>query len=63
MYFNGIGVSKNDKEAVKWYKKAVEQGHVKAQINLALIYNKDEAKAMGREGFGFISMDDFLKRK
>jgi len=39
MYYNGEGVSQNDKEAVKWYLKAAEQGHAKAQFNLGLMYD------------------------
>jgi hypothetical protein len=26
MYANGEGVAKNDEQAVKWYRKAAEQG-------------------------------------
>ena len=34
--FNPIseGVPEDDKEAVKWYRLAAEQGHAKAQFNL-----------------------------
>ena len=38
MYANGEGVLKDDKEAVKWYRKAAEQGHAKAQYNLGVMY-------------------------
>ena len=38
MYDNGEGVLKDDKEAVKWYRKAAEQGHAKAQYNLGVMY-------------------------
>ena len=38
MYANGDGVPKNDKEAVKWYRKSAEQGHAKAQGNLGVMY-------------------------
>ncbi|MBY0345945.1 MAG: SEL1-like repeat protein [Neisseriaceae bacterium] len=31
MYYNGEGVEQNDAEAVRWYKKAAEQGHADAQ--------------------------------
>jgi TPR repeat protein len=41
-YANGIGVTKDIKEARKWLRKAAEQGEVKAQYNLALSY--DEAQ-------------------
>ena len=32
------GTSPARKEAVKWYRKAAEQGHVKAQFNLGVMY-------------------------
>lgn len=38
LYENGYGVAKNDKEAVKWYRKAAEQGDTAAQYNLGLMY-------------------------
>ena len=38
MYDNGRGVSKNDAEAVKWYKKAAEQGYADAQSDLGFMY-------------------------
>ena len=34
-YYEGIGVGKNEKEAIKWYKKAAKQGLAVAQYNLA----------------------------
>ena len=30
-YANGFGVEKDEKEEVKWYRKAAEQGNAKAQ--------------------------------
>lgn len=38
MYRHGLGVAKNDLEALKWYHKAAEQGHVKAQNSLGIMY-------------------------
>lgn len=38
MYAQGLGVQKNEKEAVGWYLKAAEQGEPDAQSNLALMY-------------------------
>ena len=38
MYDNGRGVLKDDKEAVKWWRKAAEQGDAIAQYNLGLSY-------------------------
>ena len=34
MYDNDHGVPEDDKEALKWYRLAAEQGHAKAQYNL-----------------------------
>ena len=38
MCANGIGVPKNDAEAVKWFRLAAEQGLARAQHNLGLMY-------------------------
>jgi uncharacterized protein len=42
IYYNGEGVSRDDAEAVKWYRKAAEQGHTEAQLNLVEIYSYGE---------------------
>ena len=39
MYQNGKGVTKDEAEAVKWYRKAAEQGNSFAQYNLAKAYD------------------------
>ena len=38
MYSNGNGVPKNDTKALKWFRKAAEQGHTLAQTILGAIY-------------------------
>ena len=38
VYSNGIGVPRNDAEAVKWYRLAAEQGHAVSQHNIGLMY-------------------------
>jgi TPR repeat protein len=38
MYYNGAGVPKNDAEAVKWYRRAADQGMADAQYNLGVMY-------------------------
>lgn len=38
MYYKGQGVNKDYKQAVKWFSKAAEQGHVLAQCNLGVMY-------------------------
>jgi TPR repeat protein len=40
MYTKAEGVSQAYKKAVKWYRKAAEQGPAKAQHNLAYAYRK-----------------------
>ena len=41
-YHNGIGTDKNHTEAVKWWRKAAEQGYTKAQYNLGIAYANGE---------------------
>ncbi len=38
MYADGEGVLRNDAEALRWYRKAAEQGNAAAQANLGLMY-------------------------
>ena len=38
MYEHGIGVGKDEKEAVGWYNKAAAQGYAAAQYNLGVLY-------------------------
>jgi TPR repeat protein len=51
-YAEGIGVAKNQLEAVKWFRKAAEQGNADAQYNLGCCYydgkgvEKDSAEAV-----------------
>jgi len=40
MYNNGTGVTKDYKQAFKWYTKSAEQGNATAQYNLGTMYNK-----------------------
>mgnify|MGYP003678962787 CR=1 FL=1 len=42
MYDKGQGVIQDYKQAVKWYRKAAEQGNAIAQFNLAFMYDKGE---------------------
>ena len=37
-YREGVGVPQNDKRASELYKLAADQGHFRAQFNLAIIY-------------------------
>jgi TPR repeat protein len=51
MYVKGLGVPKNDAEALNWFREAAEQGDVKGQFNLGVMYDtgrgapKDKAEA------------------
>ncbi len=38
MYEQGMGIAKDEKEAVVWYKKSAEQGNSNAQFNLGVLY-------------------------
>jgi TPR repeat protein len=38
MYENGHGVSEDDKQAVKWFRLAAEQGYANAQFGLGFMY-------------------------
>jgi len=42
MYHTGLGITQDDKESVKWTRKAAEQGHAKAQYNLGWMYSKGD---------------------
>lgn len=42
VYFDGIGVSKDENEAVKWIKKGAIQGYAKAQNYLGVLYLRGE---------------------
>ena len=42
MYESGQGGLRNDAEAIKWYRKAAEQGDAVAQFNLGTMYAKGE---------------------
>ena len=45
MYDHGDGVLQDDAEAVLWYRLAAEQGHLKAQLNLGILYYLGEGIA------------------
>lgn len=48
MYDIGLGVAKNENEALRWYRKVAEQGDITEQYRLGLKYEdaKDYAEAM-----------------
>jgi len=42
LYASGVGMTRDKKEALKWYLKAAGQGHPMGQWNLAFMYVKGE---------------------
>ena len=40
MYEQGLGVAKDDAEAVRWFRKAAEQGNTVGQKNLEDVYRR-----------------------
>lgn len=38
MYERGLGVDKNETQAIKWYEKSALQGHIDAQYNIGIMY-------------------------
>ncbi|MDH4037729.1 MAG: sel1 repeat family protein [Candidatus Krumholzibacteria bacterium] len=46
MYERGIGVEKNEKQAVVWYGKAAAQGNMAAQYNLGVLYENGRGTAV-----------------
>ena len=40
MYDEGRGVPQDDMEAVRWYRRAAEQGDADAQVNLGFMYDE-----------------------
>lgn len=46
MYEQGIGVGKDEKEAVVWYRKSAEQGNSNAQFNLGVLYENGRGTAV-----------------
>jgi len=40
LYRDGMGVEKNDTEALAWFQKSADQGYAKAQLSLGQLYEK-----------------------
>ena len=38
MYYSGSGVSQDNEQAAHWFARAAEQGNIRAQYNLGLMY-------------------------
>ena len=46
MFANGDGVTKDKAEALKWYRKAADQGHAKAQYALGWMFANGDGVTM-----------------
>jgi uncharacterized protein len=46
MYEQGLGVSKDEKEAIAWYQKSAMQGNSNAQYNLGVLYENGRGSAV-----------------
>lgn len=42
MFHEGVGVSQDNAEALRWYRRAAEQGHAKAQFAAAAMYDSGD---------------------
>ena len=60
-YYNGQGVSKNNVEAMKYFKIAAEQGHADAQYKLGRMYEYDVEIPGEQEAMK--AQEDFAKKK
>ncbi|WP_424270344.1 tetratricopeptide repeat protein [Eudoraea sp.] len=49
MYEQGLGVHKDEKEAVLWYGKSASQGNAAAQFNLGVLYENGRGTAIDYE--------------
>ncbi len=46
MYVKGLGVEKNNVEAVKWFRQAAAKGSAEAQNNLGVMYTQGPEVAL-----------------
>ena len=51
----------NFAEAVKWYRKAADQGNATAQSHLARMYRDGKGVPQGRQGFSFYPVRRVVK--
>jgi TPR repeat protein len=57
----GMGVLENDKEAIKWFRKAAEQGDKFAQWHLGVMYEKGEGVLESyTEAYAWILIADYM---
>lgn len=60
-YYCGNGVPQNFATAAKWYQKAAEQGRVKAQYNLAELYEKSRGYKFPGKEYPPYSREEMIK--
>lgn len=58
MYHKGMGTEKNESEAEKWYKVAIERGATKALLNLGVLYIEQGRKSEAMELYAKAIRDD-----
>lgn len=58
MYHKGIGTEKNETEAEKWYKIAIEKGATKALLNLGVLYIEQGRASEAMELYAKAIRDD-----
>jgi len=51
LYWNGVGVGKDDTEAVQWYRRAADQGYAPARYDLGIAYRDGRGVAKGEADF------------
>lgn len=55
LYQKGEAVSKNDRKAIEWYRKAIIQGLPEAHHNLALLLYEQDTTAVNEEVFNLLT--------
>jgi TPR repeat protein len=45
-YYNGNGVTKDYTEAMRWFRKAADQGNARAQYNIGVLYDKSNRRPL-----------------
>ena len=48
-YSNGLGIDKNDAQAVEWYRRSSEQGNAASQNNLGVCYGAGEGVSQDKK--------------
>jgi TPR repeat protein len=51
LYWKGVGVEKDDGEAVQWYRRAADQGYAPAQYDLGIAYRDGRGVAKNEADF------------